>query len=457
MSLTKEQREALPASDFAVPGKRVLPIHDARHVAMAWDMADRTKGLSDSERAEARRLIKERAAELGVNTTGWSVLKAIALDAMSLQVPETEGHPNKMPFSGILTRLDEPSDAAPHGSGGRRVMLPKSVAERVLPSLLGMAVDLTAGLNGHNARNKIGFISEAWVDGNAIHIKGFVYAADFPDAAADIRANKDSLGFSFEMKNVLVADPTAETLVIEDCVFTGAAILKKADAAYQTTSLAASQDRQETLDMTKEELEAILAPALAAAMEPLKTELDALKAGQDKVVSDITAGKEAHAKIKPHADALRACSAAMEAAGLGGHVTRGPAAHLNRMADQMEAAAMVGQLPHVYRDHDFTVDASAASVAAEPTAEVKVLRDLVASLETKVADLTKRDFNALREPARKTVPADTTAMLNKFSLQAGADGTVSVEAVDTALAAAGVTGAKAIEAKLKLHNAGLIA
>jgi hypothetical protein len=318
-----------------------------------------------------------------------------------------------------------------------------------------MAVDLTAGLNGHNAQNKVGLICEADIEGDAITLAGFIYAADFPDAAADIRANKDVLGFSFEMKNVRVADPTADPLVIEDCVFTGAAILKKTDAAYQTTSLAASKDRQETLDMTKEELEAILAPALAAAVAPLKTELDALKAGQDKVASDLAAGKETHSKIKPHADAIRACSAAMDAAGIGGHATRGPAANLNRMADRMEAEAMVGKLPHVYRDHDFFVDAG-ADVEGKDSPEVKALKELVAGLETKVTDLSKREFNASQEPPRKTVSADSTALLGKFNIQAGADGKVSVQAVDTALEAAGVTGTKAIEAKLKLHAAGLI-
>jgi hypothetical protein len=451
MALTKEQRDALPAEDFAVPAKRALPIHDAKHVAMAWDMVDRTKDLTDAERSDARTRIKEQAEKLGVDTSKWSSLKAMALEAMSLQVPETEDHPNKMPFTGVLTRLDQPSDVAPNGSGGRRVVLPKSVAEKALPSLLGMAVDLTVGLNGHDAQNKVGLITEADIDGDKITIAGFIYAADFPDAAADIRAKKDILGFSFEMKKVLVADPTADPLVIEDCVFTGAAILKKADAAYQTTSLAASKDRQEIFDMTNEELQA----ALAAALKPITDKVEAIEAGQKKVAEDLAAGKETHTKIKPHADALRACSAAMEAAGVGGHATRGPAALMNRMADRMEAEAMVGKLPHIYRDHDFFVDASADKNEGESD-EVKGLKDMIAGLETKITDLSKREFNASGEPERKSVSADATALLSKFGLQAGSDGKLTVSAVDTALEAAGVTGTKAIEAKLKLQNAGLL-
>lgn len=48
-NLDKSAREALPDSDFAVPGKRKLPIHDATHATLAWDMVDRTSGLSSDE------------------------------------------------------------------------------------------------------------------------------------------------------------------------------------------------------------------------------------------------------------------------------------------------------------------------------------------------------------------------------------------------------------------------
>lgn len=70
--LKTKARDALKADDFAVPGKRTLPIPDAAHVKLAWDMVDRTEGLSDTERAEARRRIRAKAKELGVDTSGWA-------------------------------------------------------------------------------------------------------------------------------------------------------------------------------------------------------------------------------------------------------------------------------------------------------------------------------------------------------------------------------------------------
>lgn len=69
--LSAEQRDKLEGSDFAVPGKRKLPMHDLHHAKLAWDMVDRTQGLSDEERKEARSRIKHRLKELGVDTSNY--------------------------------------------------------------------------------------------------------------------------------------------------------------------------------------------------------------------------------------------------------------------------------------------------------------------------------------------------------------------------------------------------
>lgn len=458
MALTKEQRDALGPDDYAVPGKRKLPIPDERHVSMAWDMVDRTQGLTDDERHEARQRILHKAKALGMDTAGWSTIKAMALDAMSLNVPTTHGHPNKMPFSGILTRIDQPSDEAPHGSGNRRVVLTREAAEAALSTILGMAVDFTPTFNGHDSQKKIGLITEATIQGDAIHIEGFVYAADFPDTAARIQAMKDELGFSYEMKNVIVADPGADTLVIDSCVFTGAAILRKADAAYHSTSLAASKERPDgDIEMTKEELEAIL----AAQLKPVTDKIAELEAGQQKIATDLEASKEVQAKVTPHADALRACASGMQAAGIGGHSTSGHVVRLNKMADHMEAEAAMGKIPHIYRDHDFFVDAGADKKAeAEPSKELTELKASVASLTTLVTDLKGKAFEAAKEPERKTIGADVQALLAKNGIDLNAaDGTktVTVAEFDAFLDKAGKRGTEAITLKLQARESGLIA
>jgi hypothetical protein len=156
--------------------------------------------------------------------------------ARSLDV-STNVHSNRLPFSGVLTKIGVPSDAPPEGSGGRCIMLTNEAGEVGLDSILGMAVDFTSEFDGHDPQSKIGVITGSWIDGNAICINGFIYAADFPEEAAFVKANKDKLGFSFEACDLLTNDPDADPISIAECVFIGAALLFKDKAAYKSTSI----------------------------------------------------------------------------------------------------------------------------------------------------------------------------------------------------------------------------
>ncbi|MGB6133443.1 MAG: hypothetical protein WBG54_16810, partial [Acidobacteriaceae bacterium] len=45
-----------------------------------------------------------------------------SVQAMAVLLPEVAGHPNRMPFSGVLTLVDEPSTRPPSGARGHRVV-----------------------------------------------------------------------------------------------------------------------------------------------------------------------------------------------------------------------------------------------------------------------------------------------------------------------------------------------
>jgi hypothetical protein len=78
-ALSKSERDALKASDFAVPGKRALPMHDEKHAKLAWSQVAKTKDLTDDERKSAYRRILARLKKLGVNVARYkSKGKAIA-------------------------------------------------------------------------------------------------------------------------------------------------------------------------------------------------------------------------------------------------------------------------------------------------------------------------------------------------------------------------------------------
>lgn len=471
MALTTKTRDEMPETEFAVPGKRKLPMHDEKHVRMAWDMVDRTQGLTDEERAEARRRLLRKAKELEIDTADWHKIKAMAIEAMSLEVPEVKDHPNRMPFSGILVRLDEPSTLPPHGSGKRRIIVTRACAEKALPSLLGMGVNFTEKLDGHDPQKKIGIISVAEVredkSGAFIHTEGFIYASDFPDAAARIRADKKRLGFSFEAVDAKSADPGADPLVITECVFTGAAILRKDKAAFSTTALAANADRQiEDFDMTPEELKAAIAAAvgetLPAALKPITDRLEKIEASA--TTSTIQAKANTEKMVEPHANALDSAADAMECAGIGGHAERGHVAIARKMAKHLRAAAALGQIPHVWNDHSFLMasgdkdtNVSAEAIKQAVESAMKPLKDEIATQATTIKDLKAAAANAVKEPERRSVPAALTALLAKGDQSPDGDGKYTVEQVDKILDAQQVSGVDRIEAKTRLKAAGMIA
>jgi hypothetical protein len=156
--------------------------------------------------------------------------------AMAVKFPHVDGHPNRVPFEGILTLVNAASDKAPAGARGHRVLLTSEAARKALPSLLGMAVDYRPGWDGHDAQRKIGLVTEADVIGQRLLVRGYLYARDFPEAAKAIREQPEAMGMSYELANARVEDMRADVWKLVRVVFTGAAILLREKAAYRNTS-----------------------------------------------------------------------------------------------------------------------------------------------------------------------------------------------------------------------------
>jgi hypothetical protein len=162
------------------------------------------------------------------------------MQAMAVDFPQVHGHPNRLPFEGVLTLVDVASDRAPSGARGHRVVLTQAAAEEALPSLLGMAVDYKAGWDGHDARQKCGIITTAELDGRKLRVAGFIFAKDFPEIEQHMRTEGastfGSMGMSYELADAHVADMRAQVWTLTRATFTGAAILLRDKAAYQDTS-----------------------------------------------------------------------------------------------------------------------------------------------------------------------------------------------------------------------------
>lgn len=173
---------------------------------------------------------RHRSAYSGTRST-----RGMELHAMAVEFPVVHGHPNRLPFEGVLTLIDTPSDKSPSGARGHRVILTREAAQTALPSLLGMAVDYKAGWDGHDARQKCGIITSAELVDNRIEVAGYLYARDFPEMEETIRSS-DSMGMSYELADAHVADMRCSVWTLTRATFTGAAILLRDKAAYRRTS-----------------------------------------------------------------------------------------------------------------------------------------------------------------------------------------------------------------------------
>ena len=196
----------------------------------------------------------------------------ISLESMAIEMPAVLGHPNRVAFRGVLTTVDSPSDKVPTGARGHRVMLTRAAAEAAIPSLLGMGLDYSPLMDGHDVRRKIGVLTRAEVIGREIRVAGFIYGRDFPEVIEEIgkgaasvqgsaisrahpadadrsasatvsyagertrvRQDQAGLGMSYEITDAVVEDIKAEVWVLKRVTFTGAAVLRRDKAAYKST------------------------------------------------------------------------------------------------------------------------------------------------------------------------------------------------------------------------------
>jgi hypothetical protein len=183
--------------------------------------------------AETGRLHRRPTSGLG-RSSGME-MPGMEMRAMAVEFPVVHGHPNRLAFEGVLTLLDVPSDRAPSGARGHRVILAREAAEAALPSLLGMAVDYKAGWDGHDARQKCGIITAAEIDGNRLTVAGYLFARDYPEMEEKIQV-EGAMGMSYELADAHVADLRASVWTLTRATFTGAAILLRETAAYRNTS-----------------------------------------------------------------------------------------------------------------------------------------------------------------------------------------------------------------------------
>ena len=213
-------------------------------------MSSATHAIASAKRYIARKCGQGDACACA---TGKRVMVAESLSIMAGSVAELmsfkvdKGHPNQLPFRGVLLTLNQSSTKPPHGSRGHRIYVPTEVARKHLTGLIGMAVNYDPqDLDSHETRHKVGIITKAGITGNQVWVKGIIWKKDFPEAVGKLSGRSD-LGMSMELANVYVRDEKEDVWHLEDFEFTGATILKKSAAAYYSTELSATSEKKSTV------------------------------------------------------------------------------------------------------------------------------------------------------------------------------------------------------------------
>ncbi|HUS19503.1 MAG TPA: hypothetical protein VMZ25_07615 [Terriglobales bacterium] len=217
------------------------------------------------------------------------------LEALAVEMPFVRAHPNRIPFKGVLTQVDVASQRAPAGARGRRVILTRQAADAALPSLIGMGLDYTPKLDGHDARLKVGLITGAEIVGTQLQIEGYIYGRDFPELMLELNSPNAPLGMSYELADARVEDVRATVWRLTEVIFTGAAILRRDKAAYADTSITI-KNTGVTNNMDKQKTEQLIAvsqrmadvaEALSATVASMQAQHEELSVKIERIVAAV--------------------------------------------------------------------------------------------------------------------------------------------------------------------------
>lgn len=209
----------------------------------------------------------------------------IRLQASSVDITINKHHPNKMNFVATLCYIDQPSDAPPCGTNGKKLVLTRSAVENGIETMNLMGINVSDDFTGHNPREKVGVIEKAYVEGDELKGIGFIYAHDFPDVAYMIKNAVDDMGFSIEAC-ITRKNEDENNVYAEEVTFTGVCMLWAKSAAFKQTYIdyiAASQQRKDDVKMTEEQMK-----------EFMKSIETIVQASADKITAEVDAKLAKH-------------------------------------------------------------------------------------------------------------------------------------------------------------------
>jgi hypothetical protein len=240
----------------------------------------------------------------------------LTLGMSKLKFSLSETHPNKMVITGCLFKIGSPSDGAPCGSDGKKIVFTQqSVMDNyatydMMPVNCIFPEDFewspgTDVFTGHGETN-IGVIEKTWIDGEDLMATMIVWKAIFPDISFMTINAKDSLGFSIECFPDETHDGADDGyLYIDKFTGLGAAMLFKNTAAFSGTyiknlvaSLQTNLNIKDDVNMTPDEMKQCMKDAMSEMMQEMVDGMDT------KVAASITEVNAEVVKVNAQVEAL---------------------------------------------------------------------------------------------------------------------------------------------------------
>jgi len=143
---------------------------------------------------------------------------------------------NRIAWHGVMTKLNQVSDASPQGAYGHKVFICGELTQSACHQLIGMPLNCSNNLTKNQKDQVIGTIRAAEVAGDDLRVSGFLWSKNQPELIRRLQANMELLGMFFEIGEAETRNQAARVWELVSLEWTGTTVLLKAAGAFHSTS-----------------------------------------------------------------------------------------------------------------------------------------------------------------------------------------------------------------------------
>jgi len=153
---------------------------------------------------------------------------------------------NRSPITGVLFRVDEPSEAVPAVGPGMPLYVPKEVAASIVNTVAGLPLDAHDNLSQHANEAIAGVMLSAELQDKDFVVHGYLWPASKSSQVRNIVANQERLGMSMtaEAWGHEAEVDGKKVFWVDDIELNGANILFSECATYQKTRLIVAEKQE---------------------------------------------------------------------------------------------------------------------------------------------------------------------------------------------------------------------